>query len=633
MKTAIGHLSVHRFFRACRFFLCCCGLFAALLGSQTAVGADSATAQAYEAAKAYLSAQSLSTKLKSAAVTADQTLPPASQNPAETTYYTTPDAMASGALDAVNQSDSVGSALRDKAGHAASLAMETDDAQSAFAREVQANAGGIIDGTYENCGKETLTRVERQEKTCEVTHPAEQVCEREWRVVAEKSGNSATFSTALLAKNIRVNNDKTVSITMPVASGVITALQWRVYGDSRWPCGVTYALQLNGRAVARGTVSCLFSFNSFRHLDFSASHLAIPFDGGVVRAALIGQGDPAIGNRLSGNLFYQKEDRILKPQWGEWSCPTLPALCTRRQTRCLDSADRLIDGMAVQANCWREQAIYHCDLPENNTCMALNTRGCSLQRQQCLQTIARHCVREKQTWSCPHTEIIRHRIPCSKPVYCEDGECQDIATDTNTDFGKSATELKAASMIGEDIRSQSIDPDQVSQDVRVFTGRIATCRDVTLGSMNCCRDQGWARGVAMRCNQGEQRLGQAKEKGGLVVAVGRYCSHRSLGICLEHKQSYCLFPSRIARDIQVDGRQKQLHRGFGSPVSPDCSGLSMPEIQQLDFRQIDFSNAIAGIEAGMNLPTTTALEKRLAESIARQVQSDNATASTYAGRD
>ena len=138
----------------------------------------------------------------------------------------------------------------------------------------------------------------------------------------------------------------------------------------------------------------------------------------------------------------------------------------------------------------------------------------------------------------------------------------------------------------------------------------------------------------MQCSQGEQQLGKAKEKGGFVVSIGRYCSNRNfLGICLDHKQSYCIFPSRIAHAVQVDGRKKQLHRGFGSPSSPDCSGLSIRELQQLDFKRIDFSGAIGDVEAAVTLPATTELEKRLTQSITRQVNDSGEINPSLYGRD
>lgn len=633
MKTASDRLKRRLFFRAryLRYlFICRYAIFAAFLCWQTAAVAETTTAQAYTAAKAYLSNQSLSGKLKTTTATADRALPPASQNPTETAYYTKPETLASGALDAVNKKDSTASDLRDNANHAASLTLDTEGAQSAFTEEVEENADGIINGTYDQCGQETLTRVEYSNKTCQKTDAFPLTCTQSLQVAVKKSLSSQVSVISLSETPIRLQGEQTALISMPVDSGVITAFNFHVANISKIYWCDNLHVQLNGVTVEPDPDK---AFVFLGYLHFTANQVTVPFANHSVQLRLTGNCG-SLTPRISGGIAYREEPIEIRKDWESASCPAIPASCALDQTRCLDRADRVIDGILVHQDCWEKQSVYRCPAVAENTCTPENTADCALQSRQCLQRINNDCVREKQTWSCPHTVVIGHHLACGQPVYCEDGQCETTSAQINKDFGESATDLKAVSMMGEDIRSQSIDPKAVSQNLRVFAGRVAKCRDVTLGTMNCCRDDGWAKGLVMQCSQGEQQLGQAKEKGGLVVSIGRYCSNRDfLGICLDHKQSYCIFPSRIAHAIQVDGRKKQLHRSFGSPSSPDCSGLSIRELQQLDFKRIDFSGAIGDVEAGVTLPATTELEKRLTQSITQQVNNSGEINPSRYGRD
>jgi conjugal transfer mating pair stabilization protein TraN len=43
--------------------------------------------------------------------------------------------------------------------------------------------------------------------------------------------------------------------------------------------------------------------------------------------------------------------------------------------------------------------------------------------------------------------------------------------------------------------------------------------------------------------------------------------------------------------------------GFGTVKNPDCSGLTIAQVQSIDFSQVDFSEAIADIQANIKTPT------------------------------
>ena len=91
---------------------------------------------------------------------------------------------------------------------------------------------------------------------------------------------------------------------------------------------------------------------------------------------------------------------------------------------------------------------------------------------------------------------------------------------------------------------------------------------------------------------------------GICHHVGTYCSSKSLGGCTTERESYCCFNSKLARILNVAGKA-QLGISFGTPQNPDCRGLTVAQLQNLDFSQIDLSEFIADIIAS-SMPSTEA---------------------------
>ena len=100
---------------------------------------------------------------------------------------------------------------------------------------------------------------------------------------------------------------------------------------------------------------------------------------------------------------------------------------------------------------------------------------------------------------------------------------------------------------------------------------------------------------ALQCDQAENLLAMRRGQN-LCVQVGSYCSSKFLGACITQKQAHCCFNSRLARIVNQQGRA-QLGRGYGDPKSPDCSGITVDELQRLDFSRMDLSEFYAEIVA------------------------------------
>ena len=96
-----------------------------------------------------------------------------------------------------------------------------------------------------------------------------------------------------------------------------------------------------------------------------------------------------------------------------------------------------------------------------------------------------------------------------------------------------------------------------------------------------------------QCDKDEQAL-SVKIGQKLCHSVGSYCAQKVLFGCLVIKETHCCFNSKLARIINEQGRV-QLGRDWGAAESPQCTGLTMTDIQKIDFSKIDLSEFIQDI--------------------------------------
>jgi conjugal transfer mating pair stabilization protein TraN len=86
------------------------------------------------------------------------------------------------------------------------------------------------------------------------------------------------------------------------------------------------------------------------------------------------------------------------------------------------------------------------------------------------------------------------------------------------------------------------------------------------------------------CDKSDKDLA-LKRDAELCVDMGNYCSRRLLG-CFERTQTYCCFNSRLAKAINVQGKQ-QLKISMGDAKNPNCAGLRVDQLQGLNLADMD----------------------------------------------
>ena len=130
--------------------------------------------------------------------------------------------------------------------------------------------------------------------------------------------------------------------------------------------------------------------------------------------------------------------------------------------------------------------------------------------------------------------------------------------------------------------------------IYIFNGKDMRCREagVETGWFNCCDGGDTWFGLG-KCKGDEEQLSTQKSKA-LCHYIGDYCSKRyPLVGCVQRKETYCCFNSKLGRILQEQGRPTLQAFGptgdWGDPKSPNCRGFTAEEFQMLDFDNIDLS--------------------------------------------
>lgn len=157
------------------------------------------------------------------------------------------------------------------------------------------------------------------------------------------------------------------------------------------------------------------------------------------------------------------------------------------------------------------------------------------------------------------------------------------------------------------------------KDLSVFTGQGLQCRRTCLGFQNCCgTERGWGLDIRFAACNDEEKLLAQKQKNGLCVFLGTYCSKRVLGACVQKKSTSCCYASRIARIIQVAAHQ-QLGLSWGTAEHPQCSGLTPEQLSKLDLEKVDFRELYEEIMTRYKAPQIITPQKETLSKTVRSV--------------
>ncbi|CQC62008.1 type-F conjugative transfer system mating-pair stabilization protein TraN [Salmonella enterica] len=490
-------------------------------------------------------------------------------------------------------------------------------------RDVVNRADSIVGNTGQQCSAQEINRSEFTNYTCERDTTVEEYCTRtatitgDWREITEVRTYTLTaFSFSRSGKQI------VFSVTVPEA-GTISSASLNV---------ITQNYLWNSRA---GFMNTIFNMTWGSTITLGGATGMMLSKGQILsgtscsgNGSCTGTLDDRIFNELTSGrttftltLVMQVKDRewIPRVEWVE-SCPFNKADGVLKGTECSEPGGTktgVMEGKpwSLTEACWAYRDKYVTQSADNGTCQAyVDNPACTLATRQCaFYSGEGTCLHEYATYSCESKTSGKVMI-CGGDVFCLDGECDKAQSGKSNDFGEAVSQLAALAAAGKDVAALN------GIDVRAFTGQAKFCKKAAAGYSNCCKDSGWGQDIGLaKCSSDEKALAKAKTNK-LTVSVGEFCSKKVLGVCLEKKRSYCQFDSKLAQIVQQQGRNGQLHISFGSSKHPDCRGITVDELQQIKFDQLDLTNFYEDLMNNQKIPDSGALTEKVKEQIADQLR-------------
>jgi hypothetical protein len=105
---------------------------------------------------------------------------------------------------------------------------------------------------------------------------------------------------------------------------------------------------------------------------------------------------------------------------------------------------------------------------------------------------------------------------------------------------------------------------------------------------------GWGTNLGAGCTKDERTLLENRQKN-LCTYVGKE-EKSTIGVTTVVKHHWCCFDNIISKVVQEQGR-KQLGLTFGTADAPNCRGLTLDELERIDFQKLDLSEFIQDFKA------------------------------------
>lgn len=549
-------------------------------------------------------------------------IPGYTASPDQSKYYGGTTATSNTALDSSGttemNSSEAGKTIQDVIKNRPADEISTDAPFISGALDVEDQAETITQGTDTQCQDVDVNKTQITNYTCERTPAVELTCTR----TASAGGHnepSTEIGTVVIdsaSLSFRVTDSHTISATWTVPSGISGSLVAGSIVNTN-PSGYapSFSLHLLGNTITQkaGTYSLTLSgelTGGQVTLDIgpgsTPSGTASAFNSGYLRFVLTIQ------------VKVQTEVFIPEVVWTE-KCPFDKSEQVESGSVCTDpGGDRTftINGQqyTLHSDCWQYTDTYLSQTADNGTCDTyMKNAACTVASTACLESLNGTCLRERAVFSCEE-KVSGSAQLCGGTLVCADGSCDHLENNSVNDFQSAVSGLAALASAGQDVAALN------GVNVSAFTGKAISCRKAMAGFNNCCKDSGWGQDTGLAsCSSEEKALGQAKTRK-LTVYVGAYCARKVLGVCLEKKEGYCQFDSKLAKIIQDQGRRGQLGIGFGSGESPDCRGLTVDELQHLDFSAINFADFYDDLENGTTLPADQTLIDRVKQQVADKMK-------------
>ncbi|MDD7997499.1 type-F conjugative transfer system mating-pair stabilization protein TraN [Kosakonia radicincitans] len=487
----------------------------------------------------------------------------------------------------------------------------------------ESTAGSVLDGTGSQCTSTTVSKSTFENYTCDRDVAVIQTCGRTASITGSYQDNYSYKTVTIDSDKLDVSSYQ-VNWPMPAGTVYSASMTYTFKKDEVYSNGLLY---LN--ITALGKFMTMYdnsgSYNIPGGQTFTqGQNLTITFGNhdnnkDVVPGAWA-QGKPYQIYHFVITIVFRTGTRVWVPQttWSE--------SCGFDKTKALSSAGSVctdpggtrtvtVDGKQYsQTNsCWAYTDSYVTATDSKGNCASLmSDPACTLSSHTCTTTESGVCTHQSETYQCQKT-YSSSGLVCGGQYFCKTGDCSDTDGTGDSGFDTAVAKLAGLASAAEDVKNDQI-------NVKAFTGQAMSCRKAFGGFSNCCKDSGWGQDTGLAaCNSDEMALGKAKAKK-VTVSVGDRCDHQVLGVCVQKSQVYCVFQGKLARIIQEQGRRDQLGINFGSGDSPDCSGITVPQLQMIKFDRINFADFFEDLMNNQKIPDSGVMVQQIKDKIAAQVQ-------------
>ncbi len=262
--------------------------------------------------------------------------------------------------------------------------------------------------------------------------------------------------------------------------------------------------------------------------------------------------------------------------------------CTFISSRCIDNAhEKIINGKAIQRQCWKEELNFRYFHPEQRSCNFLKDLKVSLIHKKCIKDTPYGCAVWELTFKLANENKDLGNI-ADISTFAANSTLNEEDEKKNNSFAKVLSKLFILKEVKRDLEQSEKDAKEAS----IFAGQKLSCSKNILENVvyDCCFCM---KGLAVKanlakCSAEELSLAERREKG-LCHYVGYY-SEKLLDMLWKSRDIhvFCCFPSKLAKVLQEEGR-KQLGKSWGTAKEPICGGLKVAEISKLDFSKLDLS--------------------------------------------
>lgn len=497
-------------------------------------------------------------------------------------------------------------------------------------KNAEAGAESVMDGTSQQCVPTTVSKSTFENFTCSADVAVQKTCQRDTQI-------NGYYENRTTTKTINVTKEQFI-YSRPDS----TQIDWAF----PLPAG---AQMLSGTLTFWQCKSCS---NNTSSLNYPGGGVKLdPNDDISVEMGVAGQTVPADGF-LRGNWRNKYSDGYLESLWSRladtdsffygqmymkatvtiisfeqvWVPSTsTPSVCPDNTGGKLVNSvctvgggnrETVVDGVTrtVYSACWQYTDTYLVSENTQGTCSSLASNpACTKSGETCTEYTNGLCSHSDYVYQC-QTVHGSQGLVCGGEYICQSGEC-----DATNGAGDNGFDTAVAKLAGLASAAQDVSNEQNQMNVRAFTGQPMSCRKAFAGFNNCCKDAGWGADAGLAaCNSDEMAIGKAKAKK-VTVSVGERCDRQVLGVCVQKSQVYCVFTGKLARIIQEQGRRDQLHVGFGSGNSPDCRGITVPELQGINFDLVNFSDFYEDLMSNQKIPDTATMTKLAKDRVAAQV--------------